>query len=249
MTLQQMEKVWWSQCCDYKHTSFHNLSCDRNKSITQHKEFQDRNKQTKPQWVSQEDHDVRRRLMWWGWAPSLKPTAMRKQSHRHQQGLPGGKNTLFKVHVQGHDDKSRGLVGTRTVLAKTQRCFVERLQVSMAENVHLTKTHERNKCHPVFAHFMMKRCGEDTKKCGCHRPSRRLRRGCESTLVALPACILKTSMLKDRTLCLLFWWISGGYAVESSYCAKLNQSFCMCDLIAFLLLYCQKMNGSTWANV
>lgn len=72
-------------------------------------------------------------------SPTLKPTAMRKPSHRHQQGLPGGRNTLFKVHVQGHDDKGRGLVGTRTVLAKTQCFFVQWLQVSMAENVHLTK--------------------------------------------------------------------------------------------------------------
>lgn len=51
------------------------------------------------------------------------------------------KKHTVKVHVQGHNDKGRRLVHCtqRTMLTTTASLFAEWLQVSLVENVHLTK--------------------------------------------------------------------------------------------------------------
>lgn len=75
------------------------------------------------------------------------------------------KKHTAQVHAQGHNDKGRRLVhcAQRTMLATTDSLFAEWLQVSLVENVHLTK-HTSTKYHPVSIHFVRKRSGKDERK-------------------------------------------------------------------------------------
>lgn len=99
------------------------------------------------------------------WAPLLQPTAMGKESHTHQPGQPGGRNTQLKSMCKATMTRAAGFVhcAQRTMLATTASLFAERLQVSL--KCTFDKTHKKTKCHPVFIHFVRKHTGKDTKKC------------------------------------------------------------------------------------
>lgn len=186
-------------------TCFHNTSGEENNKENNN---EDLNRKTNKTTVSEASGpQCQAASMWrdrsWAGHPYCSPLLWGKRVTHISRVCLEEKNAA-KVHVQGHNDKGCRLVHCvqRTIFTTTASLFVEWLQVSSVENVHLTKNMKKNKCHPVFIHFVSRHSGKNTEMCLPWAVTLVMMRLWWYTCGFGCVC-MKTYQLKDRMLCFM----------------------------------------------